>query len=134
MRHSALFYFKRNEVKKAMNNKQLKAIKNHISTTGGATLDARGLDITTLKRGYMVSVKGFEFKTSLEALDKRTLERYQKIAQSKGAFVGLWLDAGVLYVDISKNIMQLNTALGLAKSNEQLAIFDNAKGASIYLQ
>lgn len=117
-----------------MNNKQLKIIKKHVENYGGATLEARGLDITTLKRGYMVSLKGFELKTSLEALDKRTLERYQKIANARGAYVGLWLDAGVLYVDISKNIMQYQTALSMAKTNEQLAIYDNAKGDSIYLQ
>ena len=117
-----------------MNNKQLKAIKSHILKTGGATLSPRGLYITLMTRGYMVSVKGYELKTSIEKLDKRTLERYQKIAHSKGAYVGLWLDKGVLYVDISKNIMQLNTALSMAKVNEQLAIYDNAKGDSIYLQ
>lgn len=117
-----------------MNNKQLKQIKKHLATFKGATLEAKGLYFATFKRGYMVSLKGYELQTTADALDKRTLERYQKIASEKNGFIGLWLDKGVLYVDISKCVMQLHDALNIAKQNEQKAIYDNAKGESIYLQ
>lgn len=117
-----------------MNNKQLKAIKNHVTKFGGATLEARGLAITALKRGYMVSIEGYELQTTLDALNKRTLEKYQRLAKAKNGFLGLWIDNGVLYVDISKQVMQLSSALSMAKSNNQLAIYCNAKGDSIYLK
>ena len=117
-----------------MNNKQLKIIKNYISKHEGATLTANGLGFALLKRGYMVSLQGSETQTTLEKLDKRTIEKYQKIASERNAFIGLWLDNGILYVDISINVMQSASALNIAKLNNQLAIYDLKNSQSIYLR
>lgn len=114
-------------------NTNLETLKQYITINGGATLDARG-NILSLANGYMVSLPNTEKRTSLEALTAKDLRHYLKLAKKKRAFCGLWLDAGILYLDISAKIGDKATARKMGKRYGQIAIYDNANAESIYLK
>lgn len=116
-----------------MNSKQFNLIKKYVKQNNGATLTSAG-GFAVLKRGFMVSLKGSETKTTADGLTKRLLKQYTKLASERGAFIGLWLDGDTLYVDVSVNVAKRETALTLAKQNEQLAIYDVLNNTSIYLK
>lgn len=115
-----------------MNKKQLNIIKNYIEINGGATLDNR-LNFTALKYGYMVSLQGYELKTTLKNLSNKMIKKYQKIATEKNAFIGFWMDGGALYLDISINILNKMQAIATGRKNKQLAIYDLKENQSIYI-
>ena len=111
----------------------LRQLKNYVKHNDGATIDASTGDIALLNAGYMVSLAGYETKTTLRRLSYRLVRYYLKEAKKRGAFLGLWLDGGALYVDISVNIALLGEAVIKARDNKQLAIYDVKNAVSIYL-
>lgn len=110
----------------------LRKVKRIVESNGGATLTS-SLDNATINDGYMVSLQGNEFKTSLELLTSNLLETYQQTAENNNAYIGFWLDNQELYVDISINIHDYMQAVQIARDNEQLAIYNCRTGESIYL-
>ena len=115
-----------------MTKRQLKQLKEHITQNGGATLTPRGR-ITALKYGFMVSVAGYEKRTTLKRLNKRIINKYLKLARKADAFAGLWLDNNILYLDISKQYATKAQAIEAGLKNKQLAIYNNAEQTTIYL-
>lgn len=115
-----------------MKNYQYKAILQYINEFNGATIDANTGDIALLDAGYMVSVAGYEKR--VKKLTFRGLQKAQKTAQSLGGFLGLWIDNGYIYIDVSLCFDNLATAYMIGRKNEQIAIFDNANKISIYLK
>lgn len=113
--------------------RHLKDLKKHLLLSGGATLSADNLDAVHFNGGYMVSVKGYEYKTTLSKLSKRLLNFYKAEALRLGAYVGLWIDNNRLYIDISYLISDKTQALAVARHNNQLAVYDNRNATSIYL-
>lgn len=100
---------------------------------GGATLNKYGKDFVS-SNGFMVSVFGAEFKTTDEGTAKNKIEEYlKKIQTQEGLFVGVWVDEGEVYVDLSIHIIDYNEALEVARNNKQKAIFDLKNKTSIYL-
>lgn len=112
-----------------MNLKQLKEI---VSANNGATLTSN-LETATIDSGYMVSLAGYEIKTSITLLTSEMLKEYQSIAQQQNAYIGLWLDNDELYLDISVNIKDEQQALRMARDNNQLAMYHIEKGVTIYV-
>lgn len=102
-----------------------KAIKN-----GGYT------DIS-YKNGYMVSLHGLETQVPIgEAYSKKTmqlLKKYRKMARQYNGSLGLWIDKGTLFIDISINIIDKKEAIKVGIDNKQLAIYDIVKDKSIKL-
>lgn len=75
--------------------------------------------------GYMVSLKGYERKVSLEKSAneiEKEIENY--IKENTLELLGIWIESGYIYLDQSINIESKNDALQFGKKNEQLAIFD----------
>lgn len=104
-----------------------------IISEGGATLNKHGEDFIN-NEGFMVSLFGAEFKTTDEETAKNKIEEYlEKIQTEEGLFVGVWLDEGEVYVDLSIHILDYNTALEVARNNKQKAIFNLKDKTSIYL-
>ena len=104
-----------------------------IIVEGGATLNKYGKDFVS-NNGFMVSVFGAEFKTTDEEKAKSKIEEYiEKIQTQEGLFVGVWVDEGEVYVDLSIHILDYNEALEVARNNKQKAIFDLKNKTSIYL-
>lgn len=114
---------------------ELKDIKRIIEN-GGETL-TKELKKAELKRGYMVSLEGTETQAQGEDYQaiKKAIEEKQKIIKDKNnMYIGLWLDSGVMYIDISINIIDKVEALEFGKYNKQLAIYDLVNNDSIYLK
>lgn len=106
---------------------------NKIISEGGATLNKHGEDFIA-NEGFMVSLFGAEFKTTDEEIAKNKIEEYiEKIKTEEGLFVGVWLDEGEVYVDLSIHILDYNEALEVARNNKQKALFDLKNKTSIYL-
>lgn len=110
----------------------LQQLKNIVSANNGATLTS-DLDTATIDNGYMVSLQGYEIKTSIDLLSSDLLKDYQQLAKQHNAYVGLWVDNDNLYLDISVNIKDEKQAFKLARDNNQLAIYHIDKGATIYV-
>jgi hypothetical protein len=92
----------------------------------GATL-TKTLRKSSLKSGYMVSLKGYEIiiKASQETRLFYEIGRANTRAEVlNNSYVGVWIENGLAYIDVSINIKELNKAITFGKDNEQLAIYD----------
>lgn len=88
--------------------------------------------------GYMVSKPGNEvvFKnlpTEFEIVSY-ALQRLE-LLQGHDIYIGGWMDdsTGLYYLDVSVNVLDLQTAIMLGESSGQIAIFDLSTFSSIYL-
>ena len=107
-----------------------------IIENGGATLTSE-LKQAQLTTGFMVSLEGAESQVKgndYQAIKKAIEEKQAIIKDNKNLFIGLWLDGGVMYVDISINIEDRAEALEFGKRNKQLAIYDLVNNDSVYLK
>ena len=114
---------------------KLEDIKRIIKN-GGDTLTSE-LKKAKLTTGFMVSLEGAESQIKgddYNAIKKAIEEKQEIIKDNKNLFIGLWLDGGIMYVDISININDKVEALEFAKKNKQLAIYDLKNNDSIYLK
>ena len=113
-----------------LNNKMIKKIINN----GGATLDVNYNNFNA-SAGYMVSLYGYETKIDVNNIEaiKKEIENKKEIAQKTKGYIGLWVENNLLYIDISKYIINYNKALEVARNNKQLAIYDLKNDKSIYL-
>lgn len=91
--------------------------------------------------GFMVSLESYEMKINYEG-DYDIIESiegyfkmYENIFKTCGnKFLGVWIDEGTAYLDISVQISNLNEAMQVGIENKQLAIYDLSKGESIKLE
>lgn len=99
---------------------------------GGASYNMEG---HSPSKGFMVATYGNETQIKVKDFSKKTLKNYIRKNKKaiKGNFIGTWIDNGIVYLDISKKEKSKETALRIAKSNKQLAIFDLSTFESIYL-
>ena len=114
---------------------ELEEVKRIIKN-GEATLTSE-LKQAELKRGFMVSLEGAESQVKgddYQAIIKAIKEKQTIIKDNKDLYIGLWLDNGIMYVDISINIEDRAEALEFGKKNKQLAIYDLTNNDSIYLK
>lgn len=111
---------------------KIEEIKKYILENNGITLNFKR-EIAT-KKGYCVSVAKYEYITKDINNVMIKLDEYIEISKKKKAYnVGVWFDNGVYYVDISIIFKDKKRALEFGKKQHQLAIFDNVKGVSLYL-
>lgn len=112
-----------------MKIKQLKKIIDN----GGATLNAKEKAVKYLK-GYQVSEKDcykLDVNNIAEILQAIN-QLFEKI--NKDQFVGLWVDCGFVYIDISKKINALADAIKFGKEKNQISIFNWRNKSCIYLE
>ncbi len=104
----------------------------------------------TPKTGFMVSVAD-EFALAGDDLPTDVVKRYvagdgrltqfRRTNQIQNCYLGTWYDnsspadniGGISVLDISVNVATLGEAMDLARKNHQRAIYDVAKGETIYL-
>lgn len=104
---------------------------------GGITLDYYKQE-PALYNGYMVSIEGFE-KTftisdlNIEEIENAFTEYTNIIKGKKHLYVGLWIDKGLIYLDISKHIKTRHQAVTMGINNKQLSIYDIKNDAYISL-
>lgn len=99
---------------------------------GGATLNAGGAAVS-FARGYQVSKKDC-FILEVGAVNKilRAVNKLLRGLQS-GEFVGLWVENGLIYIDISERIERLSAAMVAGIERGQKSIFDWCMGRCIGL-
>lgn len=109
-------------------------ILNYISNNGGITLNKESKK-AELKRGFMVSLYGSEYKTNdKKEVLKKINEYINNIQDKKGLFVGVWLDGGFYYVDYSINIIDKVEALEFGKKNKQISIYNIKDNSYLYIK
>lgn len=114
---------------------KLEEIKRIIENKG-ATL-TKDLKKASLTSGYMVSLEGAESQVQGDDYNEimKAIESKQEIIQDRdNLYIGLWLDNGIMYIDVSINIKDKVDALEFGKYNKQLAIYDLMNNDSIYLR
>ena len=109
-------------------------ILEYIKENGGITLTEKGKK-AELKKGFMVSLFGTEYKTEnkKEMIDK-VKEYLEKIKDNRnGLFVGVWLEEGLYYVDFSVCIIDRVEALEFGKKHKQKSIYNINEDSYIYI-
>ena len=87
--------------------------------------------------GYMVSLPNNELVIDADDLCAIVLSEYimtniEELCSDK-SFVGLWIDNGKAYLDVSVKYNDLETACYVGIINDQKAIYDNANAVAIHL-
>lgn len=123
-------------------NQVMKAIKE-----GGITLgmsEKNFLKTCNYKQGYQVGGFTREIVIDINDIENWTgndwIDLYYDIQdlapfwERVGYNIGLWVNDGMLYIELSKRILGLKNALGIATAKNQKAIWDWKNGQSIYLE
>ncbi len=101
-------------------------IKNTLKSiirAGGATLNKNGamVDFCT---GYQVSRRDCYTLNAENVNEILTAVNGLLNEIDAGEFVGIWVDSGLVYIDISERIPRLSDALRLGIERKQKSIFD----------
>lgn len=101
------------------------------------TLSNGGYTDISYKNGYMVSLHGLETQVPIgEAYSKKTMQllrQYRKLAKRYNGSLGLWIEKGTLFIDVSINIINKAEAIKFGIDNKQLAIYDIVNDQTIDL-
>lgn len=97
-----------------------------IIAEGGATLNAEGRAVN-YATGYQVSRR--DMFTIAAA---RLRWSHIKPLLMKGAFVGVWVENGIAYVDMSERVNTKAEALRLGRERNQISVWNWAKKTCIY--
>lgn len=102
-------------------------ILNYAIQNKGLTYNLRTGKTCQFKRGFYVSLKGYERKISIIDFTVSALHEY--IGRNcftllrNNHFLGIWIDSQNIYLDISKRIKGYRAAIKLALQNKQKAIY-----------
>ena len=87
--------------------------------------------------GYMVSLPNNELIIDADDLCATVLSEYiinnAEELSSNESFVGLWIDNGKAYLDVSVKYNDIEAACYVGILNDQKAIYDNANAVAIHL-
>lgn len=100
---------------------------------GGATLDRNG-EAVNFRDGFQVSKKDC-YKINAESLNeiKKAIKTVLKrIGHESGLFCGIWVDSGLVYIDISERIKSRKKAVKIGKARHQISVFDWCAGDCVY--
>lgn len=85
------------------------------------------------KSGFMVAVEGYEHKVTNTGEIAEYIEKHYTKALRGNLFIGGWHFNGSLYLDLSRNIIDVRDAVERGILNHQKAIFDIKKKKNIEL-
>jgi hypothetical protein len=97
-----------------------KTTVNSIIRNGGATINRHGVRVS-MRTGYQVS-KCDLYIIPVEQLDKYILISAMQQLTSKSEYVGVWIDNGSAYIDISCRIATKHKAMQAGRELNQLSI------------
>lgn len=100
---------------------------------GGATLNKNG-EAVNFRDGFQVSKKDC-YKISAESLNeiKKAIKTVLKrISHESGLYCGVWVDSGLVYIDISERIKSRKKALNVGKARHQISVYDWQTGDCVY--
>lgn len=109
----------------------------YVKQNNGATLSPDFEPIEPNK-GFAVSIAGYETTMRLDnpsalSMFENYLTTYSNLARSMNMKIGLWVDKGLCYFDLTKIYASEKEAIKQGKRNGQKAIYDFASNKSIYL-
>ena len=111
----------------------IKTIIEEIKENNGGTYN-KELKSIKAKKGFMVSLQGYEKKCKTDEETEKAIKENMEIVKGlDGAYLGAWIDEGIVYIDISVLVENKEDAMELGKINNQLAIYDIKNNESIYL-
>tara|TARA_R110002020_G_scaffold384286_6_gene595272 strand:+ start:1077 stop:3455 length:2379 start_codon:yes stop_codon:yes gene_type:complete len=112
--------------------RRTEAILNYVETNFGATI-SHNLRLWQSEGGFQVALKGHEkaIQPSVESFLKYLDE--VKVELKEDRFIGLWLEDGVLYADISVFIEDEKEAIAFGEAEEQKGIWSWRESKTLYL-
>ena len=102
-----------------MKNITLATIKS-IKRNGGATINKYG-ERVSMKSGYQVSKRDLHI-IPVDELDKLIIKEAMKLLESRGEYLGVWIDNGNAYIDISVRIATKHEAMTRGRELNQLSV------------
>jgi hypothetical protein len=102
-----------------MKNITLATIKS-IKRNGGATINKYGNRVT-MKSGYQVSKRDLHI-IPVDELDKLIIKEAMKLLERRGEYLGVWIDNGNAYIDISVRIATKRDAMAKGHELNQLSV------------
>ena len=115
------------------NKQNLSVDVSNIIANGGATLDRNGASVN-FKSGYQVSCKDC-YTLNAEKLNdvkKAVKTVLKRISHESGLFCGVWVDSGLVYIDISERIKSRKKALNIGKARKQISVYNWQTGDCVY--
>lgn len=114
----------------------LSTLFSELSLTGGFSYNATTGSFNP-STGYMVSLAGFEEQFYFDDFENKDIKQYfvrhvKQLCKDE-SFLGGWVDGNQVFLDISINIDDLETAIYTGIMNDQVAIFDCANQRVITL-
>lgn len=100
---------------------------------GGATLDKNG-EAVNFRDGFQVSKKDC-YKINAESLNeikKAVKTVLKRIGHESGLFCGIWVDSGLVYIDISERIKSRKKAVNVGKARHQISVYSWRTGDCVY--
>jgi hypothetical protein len=124
---------------KQMNKTTAEKILTQFKSKGRHNFNTKGRGLQPSKIGFIVSQdRGIKvIDKPLEHLNFKEIEQDLKALIKRvraTEFIGLWLDNGIIYIDISRVIQSKENALKLAKEQNQKAIFDIKNNKVIFVK
>ena len=102
-----------------MKNITLATIKS-IKRNGGATINKYG-ERVTMKTGYQVSKEDLLI-IPVDELNKLILKELIKKLINRGEYLGVWINNGNVYIDISCRIATKSKAMEMGRELNQLSV------------
>ena len=93
---------------------------NSIKRNGGATIDKYGNRVT-MKSGYQVSKRDL-YIIPVAELNKFIIKEAMKLLENRGEYLGVWIDDGKAYIDISHRIATKKQAMIVGRELNQLTV------------
>ena len=114
----------------------LSTLFSELSLTGGFSYNATTGSFNP-STGYMVSLAGFEEQFYFDDFENKDIKQYfvrhvKQLCKDE-SFLGGWVDGNQVFLDVSINIDDLETAIYTGIMNDQVAIFDCANQRVITL-
>ena len=102
-----------------MKNITLATVKSIIKN-GGATIKIDGNRVN-MKSGYQVSVRDITV-IPIEQFNKFILKEFLRRLSSKSEYLGVWIENGKVYIDVSRRIATKTEAVEKGKALKQISI------------
>lgn len=97
-----------------------KATIDSIIRNGGATINCYG-ERVQMKSGYQVSKHDLVVMPAAE-FNKYIIKALVAMLESRGEYLGVWVDGGKVYVDISCRVATKRDAMQMGRDLNQLSI------------
>lgn len=102
-----------------MKNITIATIKS-IKRNGGATINKYG-ERVAMRTGYQVSRQDL-YIIPVSELNKTLIKEAMQLLTRRGDYLGIWIDGGNAYIDISCRVATKRDALAMGRELKQLSI------------